>query len=178
MSGNSYENPPSVDADPAPYTAVHSSQLKSLPRSSTDQPNTEKLKTSEFDLSPTVFAEAMVYPTPEEFATLRKVPGKIHLNAYLIAFVEFAERFSYYGATVVFTNYMFVNILAPTLVVFLPPRRKGIWPITYLRICSPPPLPGFVRFKSNQPSFYVAFTVPKTKEPRKQECIHRPAECH
>jgi len=106
MSGNSYENPPSVDADPAPYTAVHSSQLKSLPRSSTDQPNTEKLKTSEFDLSPPVFAEAMVYPTPEEFATLRKVPGKIHLNAYLIAFVEFAERFSYYGATVVFTNYI------------------------------------------------------------------------
>ena len=54
----------------------------------------------------------MTYPSTQEFATLQRVAEKIHLNTYLIAFVEFAEQLSYYGCTVVFTNYMFVNIFA------------------------------------------------------------------
>ncbi|KNZ52941.1 hypothetical protein VP01_3391g1 [Puccinia sorghi] len=66
ISGSSFENPPSVDVDPAAYTALHSSRLKSLPPPSPEQPNAEKLKNSEFELSPTVFAEAMVYPTPQD----------------------------------------------------------------------------------------------------------------
>lgn len=45
-------------------------------------------------------------PSQEELSTLRRVPGKISLPTYLIAFVEFVERFSYYGTTVVFTNYI------------------------------------------------------------------------
>jgi hypothetical protein len=61
----------------------------------------------------------MTYPSTQEFATLQRVAAKIHLNTYLIAFVEFAERFSYYGTTVVFTNYMFVNILASFCFLFL-----------------------------------------------------------
>ncbi|GAA5924727.1 Ptr2p [Sporobolomyces koalae] len=45
-------------------------------------------------------------PTAEELATLRRVSGKIDISAYLIAFIELCERFSYYGSTVVFVNYI------------------------------------------------------------------------
>ncbi|KAF2844871.1 PTR2-domain-containing protein [Plenodomus tracheiphilus IPT5] len=45
-------------------------------------------------------------PTDEEQTTLRKVPGGIPPIAYLICFVELAERASYYGAKGVFNNYM------------------------------------------------------------------------
>ena len=46
------------------------------------------------------------YPSPEQRATLRRIPGSINLLIFAIAFIEFAERFSYYGATVVFTNFI------------------------------------------------------------------------
>lgn len=46
------------------------------------------------------------YPTPEEFASLRRVSGTVPWAAYTIAFVELCERFSYYGATAVFTNFI------------------------------------------------------------------------
>lgn len=36
-------------------------------------------------------------PTPEELATLRRVPGGIPAVAYLLCAVEFCERASYYG---------------------------------------------------------------------------------
>ncbi|KAK6349409.1 hypothetical protein TWF696_005694 [Orbilia brochopaga] len=45
-------------------------------------------------------------PTEEEMTTLRHVSDKIPWNAYTIAFVELCERFSYYGTTVVFTNFI------------------------------------------------------------------------
>jgi POT family proton-dependent oligopeptide transporter len=44
--------------------------------------------------------------TEHELATLRRVPDFIPLNTYLIAFVELAERFSFYGSSVVFTNFI------------------------------------------------------------------------
>ena len=40
-------------------------------------------------------------PTEEDLATLKRVSGTIPWTAYTIAFVEFCERFSYYGTTVV-----------------------------------------------------------------------------
>ena len=40
-------------------------------------------------------------PTEEDLATLKRVSGSIPWTAYTIAFVEFCERFSYYGTTVV-----------------------------------------------------------------------------
>ncbi|KAK4050551.1 hypothetical protein OIO90_005018 [Microbotryomycetes sp. JL221] len=43
-------------------------------------------------------------PTEEERATLKRVPDKLNFKAFLICFVELAERFSYYGTTVVLTN--------------------------------------------------------------------------
>ncbi|KAF9004369.1 POT family-domain-containing protein [Cyathus striatus] len=46
------------------------------------------------------------FPTDEEIATLRRVADSIPWNAYLIAVVELAERFSFYGSQVVFTNFI------------------------------------------------------------------------
>ncbi|KAL2268712.1 hypothetical protein VTJ83DRAFT_3558 [Remersonia thermophila] len=45
-------------------------------------------------------------PTEEELQTLRRVPDKINWNIYTIAFIELCERFSYYGTTAVFTNFI------------------------------------------------------------------------
>ncbi|KAK4193143.1 POT family-domain-containing protein [Podospora australis] len=45
-------------------------------------------------------------PTEEELHTLRRVPDKIPMNIYTIAFIELCERFSYYGTTAVFTNFI------------------------------------------------------------------------
>jgi len=45
-------------------------------------------------------------PTDEELRILPRVPAKLKIGAYTIAFVELAERFSFYGTTVVYTNYL------------------------------------------------------------------------
>lgn len=45
-------------------------------------------------------------PTEEELHTLRRVPEKIPWSIYTIAFIELCERFSYYGTTAVFTNFI------------------------------------------------------------------------
>ncbi|KAH9909595.1 peptide transporter PTR2 [Xylariomycetidae sp. FL2044] len=45
-------------------------------------------------------------PTEEERLTLRRVSGPIVWSAYTIAFCELAERFSYYGSSILYTNYI------------------------------------------------------------------------
>ncbi|PHH81907.1 hypothetical protein CDD82_7598 [Ophiocordyceps australis] len=45
-------------------------------------------------------------PSQDDLATLRRVPNKIPLKLFTIAFIELCERFSYYGSTVVFTNFI------------------------------------------------------------------------
>ena len=45
-------------------------------------------------------------PTQEEFDTLRRVSGRIPWTAFSVSFVELCERFSYYGTTVVFVNFI------------------------------------------------------------------------
>ncbi|KAM5342544.1 hypothetical protein ACJ41O_013510 [Fusarium nematophilum] len=45
-------------------------------------------------------------PTALEMATLRRVPNHIPTKLFSIAFIELCERFSYYGCTVVFTNFI------------------------------------------------------------------------
>ncbi|KAL8286135.1 hypothetical protein RQP46_004623 [Phenoliferia psychrophenolica] len=47
-----------------------------------------------------------VYPTDEQKATLRRKADVFPIRAYAIGFVELAERFSYYGTTIVFTNFI------------------------------------------------------------------------
>lgn len=46
------------------------------------------------------------FPSDEERATLRRVPEKLPLAMFAIGVCELAERFSFYGATQVFTNYI------------------------------------------------------------------------
>lgn len=45
-------------------------------------------------------------PTMEEMKTLRRISGKIPWTAWTITFIEFCERFSYYGTTAVFVNFL------------------------------------------------------------------------
>lgn len=45
-------------------------------------------------------------PTEEEMQTLRRVPDKIPLRVYSIAYVEMVERLSYYGCTNIFVNFI------------------------------------------------------------------------
>ncbi len=45
-------------------------------------------------------------PTEEQMHTLRRVSGKIKWAMWTIAFVELCERFSYYGSTVLYTNFI------------------------------------------------------------------------
>ncbi|KAF5096740.1 hypothetical protein D0Z03_001556 [Geotrichum reessii] len=45
-------------------------------------------------------------PTEEELATLRKVSDKLPWSAWSVAIVELGERFTYYGVTGPFQNYM------------------------------------------------------------------------
>ncbi|KAI1342704.1 peptide transporter PTR2 [Xylariaceae sp. FL0016] len=45
-------------------------------------------------------------PTEEELETLPRVSGPIIWAAYTIAFCELAERFSYYGSSVLYTNFI------------------------------------------------------------------------
>lgn len=41
------------------------------------------------------------YPTNEDWATLRRVYGKVNWMIYVIGVVEMCERFAYYGTTAV-----------------------------------------------------------------------------
>jgi POT family proton-dependent oligopeptide transporter len=50
--------------------------------------------------------DGLEFPTEEEKLILRRVADKMPWNAYLIAIVEMAERFSYYGCSAVFTNFV------------------------------------------------------------------------
>ncbi|KAK4050552.1 hypothetical protein OIO90_005019 [Microbotryomycetes sp. JL221] len=45
-------------------------------------------------------------PTEEEKATLPRQPGPLNAVSFLVAIIELAERFSYYGTTVVFQNFI------------------------------------------------------------------------
>ncbi|KAF5310118.1 hypothetical protein D9619_010183 [Psilocybe cf. subviscida] len=45
-------------------------------------------------------------PTAEERHTLRRVPDTLPWSIYLVAVVELAERFSFYGCNIVFTNFI------------------------------------------------------------------------
>jgi len=47
-----------------------------------------------------------VEPTAEELTTLRRVSGKITWQAMSVTAVEFCERFSYYGTTAIFVNFI------------------------------------------------------------------------
>ncbi|OJJ08429.1 hypothetical protein ASPVEDRAFT_396350 [Aspergillus versicolor CBS 583.65] len=47
-----------------------------------------------------------LHPTSEEMQTLRRVAGPLNWITFSVAFVELCERFSYYGTTAVFVNFI------------------------------------------------------------------------
>ncbi|RLV94029.1 Peptide transporter PTR2 [Spathaspora sp. JA1] len=70
--------------------------------------STEKISdvTEEQDLSIVVHPDEGREPTDIELETLRHVSETIPLRCWLVAIVELAERFSYYGLSAPFQNYM------------------------------------------------------------------------
>ncbi|KAF7760084.1 hypothetical protein Agabi119p4_10760 [Agaricus bisporus var. burnettii] len=70
-----------------------------------DKVNSRDEVSSEVDEVDDVHA-GLEFPTEEERLTLRRVADALPWTAYLIAFVELAERFSFYGSQVVFTNFI------------------------------------------------------------------------
>jgi POT family proton-dependent oligopeptide transporter len=58
--------------------------------------------------------ERIVHPTGQELATLPKVSDKIPWRVYTVAFVELCERFSNYGTTILFQNFVQRSLLTPT----------------------------------------------------------------
>ncbi|KAM4066171.1 POT family protein [Hirsutella rhossiliensis] len=65
-------------------------------------------------------------PTEEEMHTLRRVSGKIMWSMWTIAFVELCERFSYYGTSVLYTN--FINRPLPVDSTTGAPQHPGDLP--------------------------------------------------
>lgn len=65
-------------------------------------------------------------PTEEEMRTLRRVSGKIRWSMWTIAFVELCERFSYYGTSVLYTN--FINRPLPPDSTTGAPKHPGDLP--------------------------------------------------
>ncbi|MBE3049712.1 hypothetical protein IMZ48_45900 [Candidatus Bathyarchaeota archaeon] len=45
-------------------------------------------------------------PTEEELRTLRRVSAPLHWPIFTIAFAELCERFSYYGSSILYTNFV------------------------------------------------------------------------
>jgi len=77
-----------------------SRRVSKLFRSFTGSGNTSSAGYNYYELSN--LDEASEVPTDTERETLRRVADAVPWNAFLIAFVELGERFSYYGTTVVF----------------------------------------------------------------------------
>jgi POT family proton-dependent oligopeptide transporter len=61
---------------------------------------------SESDLGSDNYIPGSEGVTEEEYKTLRRVADRLPYTAWLVVFVEFAERWSYYGTTNSFNNYI------------------------------------------------------------------------
>ncbi|KAF2129483.1 PTR2-domain-containing protein [Dothidotthia symphoricarpi CBS 119687] len=46
------------------------------------------------------------YPSEADWATLRRVYGRVNWMIYIIGIIEMCERFAYYGTTIVFVNFI------------------------------------------------------------------------
>ncbi|PLB43648.1 MFS peptide transporter, putative [Aspergillus steynii IBT 23096] len=75
------------------------------PQKSLEAPIPEK-ESAVVAAAPTLDEDGRERPTPEEERTLRRVAGKVRWTAYTVAFVELCERFSYYGTTAVYVNFI------------------------------------------------------------------------
>ncbi|RCK67235.1 Peptide transporter PTR2 [Candida viswanathii] len=71
-------------------------------------PSLEKSTNKQLDIEelPSVEADEGREPTDHEMSTLRHVSSSIPLSCWLVAIVELAERFAFYGLSAPFQNYM------------------------------------------------------------------------
>ncbi|KNG80975.1 oligopeptide transporter [Aspergillus nomiae NRRL 13137] len=65
-----------------------------------------KQETIVVSAAPSPHDDGCAAPTEQEMDSLRRVAGRVRWTAYTIAFVELCERFSYYGTTAVFVNFI------------------------------------------------------------------------
>lgn len=79
---------------------------KALDESSNKEVNFEDLAYSDSQEVSDVHTDEGRTPTSEEMKKLRHVSEKIPMSCWLVAIVELAERFSYYGLSAPFQNYM------------------------------------------------------------------------
>lgn len=66
----------------------------------------EKLQINGTETTSVSLVDEYPLPTEDENRTLRRVAGTPPLVAFLLCFVELAERASYYGANGVFSNFI------------------------------------------------------------------------
>ncbi|KAJ6616047.1 POT family-domain-containing protein [Mycena sp. CBHHK59/15] len=90
----------------APLAAMSDVENLKLKHDSFDEKRAHEHHDADGEHEPDGIHDGLQFPTDEERATLRRVPDSIPWNAYLIAIVELAERFSFYGSSVVFTNFI------------------------------------------------------------------------
>ncbi|KAL5338935.1 POT family-domain-containing protein [Aspergillus crustosus] len=84
----------SIDLDVAPATTGKLNETPKAP------------EMTDGEILGTTRSGEYVKPTDEELTTLRRVSGKIPWIMWTIAFVELCERFSYYGSSVLYTNFV------------------------------------------------------------------------
>ncbi|KAF2627121.1 peptide transporter PTR2-A [Macroventuria anomochaeta] len=90
--------PDIVDAAAADYPVV----AKGMKDESIIEKQEPQTSTSEELVGP----NGEQYPADEDWATLRRVYGKVDWMIYVIGIVEMCERFAYYGTTAVFVNFI------------------------------------------------------------------------
>ena len=89
-----------MDADFALVAEAHGPSVVAVEQAKGDEKVRESVDTEIGSDTPST------EPTIEELKTLRRVSGKITWQMMTITFVEFCERFSYYGTTAVFVNFI------------------------------------------------------------------------
>ncbi|KAF8705994.1 Peptide transporter PTR2A, partial [Rhizoctonia solani] len=92
--------------DPTHKHPIHQAIPPSSPGTSLDEKKDALTRVSSADMYQPEDADDIIIPTEEEKRTLRRVAGHIPISAWLVVIVEFAERFSYYGTTGPFVNYI------------------------------------------------------------------------
>ncbi|KAL2855569.1 PTR2-domain-containing protein [Aspergillus pseudodeflectus] len=95
-----------IGAVVAAQTDVPDSNIEKKPLSKS--PSIEELPATKNEYHVTEENEVLhkLHPTKEEMQTLRRVAGPLNWISFSVAFVELCERFSYYGTTAVFVNFI------------------------------------------------------------------------
>jgi hypothetical protein len=92
--------------NPRPEESKNDDTLPSTGSKDSPQKNDFAVARTEVHQSPEKSEGFLNLPSEEEKSTLRHVSGSVPWIAFILCVVEFAERASYYGATLVFNNFL------------------------------------------------------------------------